>query len=182
MTPSPQLQLRVTDADRDRVVQMLRVAAEEGSLTVDELEERLSTALAAVTRADLVRLVDDLPPSPATRPAPAPSHPVRTSSRYWLWVLLPYLAAGAWVHAALLTRSARYWLVAAVYVIPLALASIVAPGVEEEIPNWVNAIAVVFWIANAIHVWTARPVVDATWARARAAAQSSAQERTHRVN
>ena len=34
MTPSPQLQLRATDADRDRVVQMLRVAAEEGALTV----------------------------------------------------------------------------------------------------------------------------------------------------
>ena len=184
MTPSPQLQLRATDGDRDRVTQILRVAAEEGALTVDELEERLSAAFAAVTRADLVRLVDDLPPSPAPRPALtlAPSHAVRTSSRYWLWVLLPYLAAAAWVHAALLTRSVRYWLVAAVYVIPLALASIVAPGVEEEIPNWVNAIAVVFWIANAIHVWTARPVVDATWARARAAAQSSAQERTHRVN
>jgi hypothetical protein len=38
MTPSPQLQLRATDADRDRVVQMLRMAAEEGALSVDELE------------------------------------------------------------------------------------------------------------------------------------------------
>jgi DUF1707 SHOCT-like domain len=182
MTRSSQLQLRATDADRDRVVQMLRVAAEEGSLNVDELEERVSAALAAVTRADLVGLVDDLPPSPATRSAPTPSHPVRTSSRYWLWVLLPYLAAGAWVHAALVTRSARYWLLAAVYAIPLALSAIVAPGVGEEIPNWVNAIAVLFWIVNAIHAWTARPVVDASWARARAVAQRSAQERTHRVS
>ena len=184
MTPSPQLQLRATDADRDRVVQMLRAAAEQGALNVDELEERLSAALPAVTRADLVRLVDDLPPSPATQPAPAPapSHPVRASSRFWLWVLLPYLAAAAWVHAALVTRSVRYWLLAAVYAIPLALSAIVAPGVDEEIPNWVNAIAVAFWIVNAIHAWTARPVVDAAWARAKAAAQSSAHERTHRVN
>jgi hypothetical protein len=182
MTPSPQLQLRATDADRDRVVRMLRVAAEEGALNVDELEERLSAALAAVTRADLVRLVDDLPLSPPAGPAPAlaPSRLVRTSSRYWLWVLLPYLAAAAWVHAALLTRSTRYWLLAAVYAIPLALASIVAPGVDEEIPNWVTAIAVVFWIVNAIHAWTARPVVDAAWARARAAAER--REREHRVN
>ena len=172
MTPSPQLQLRATDADRDRVVQMLRVAAEEGALTVDELEERLSAAFAAVTRADLVRLVDDLPPSPAIRPAPAlaPSHPVRSSSHYWMWVLLPYLAAAAWVHAALLTRSTRYWLLAAVYAIPLALSALAAPGVDDEIPNWVNAVAVAFWIVNAIHAWTARPVVDAAWARARAAA------------
>jgi hypothetical protein len=29
----------------------------------------------------------------------------------------------------------------------------------------VEAIAVAFWIANAIHVWIARPVVDAGWAR-----------------
>ena len=174
MTPSAQLQLRATDADRDRVVQMLRVAAEEGALTVDELEERLSAALAAVTRADLVRLVDDLPPSPATRPAPAPSHPVRTSSHFWLWVLLPYLAAAAWVHAALVTRSARYWLLAALYAIPLALALIVAPGVDDEVPDWLSAVVVVFWVVNAIHAWRARPVVDAAWARA--------QERTHRVN
>jgi hypothetical protein len=177
MTSSSQLQLRATDADRDRVVQMLRVAAEEGALTVDELEERLSAAFAAVTRADLVRLVDDLPPSPATppAPAPAPTHPVRTSSRYWLWALSPYLAAGAWVHAALLTRSARYWLLAAVYAIPLALAAIVAPGVEDEVPDWLSAVAVVFWIVNAVHVWTARPEVNAAWARARAAARSSAR-------
>ena len=177
MTSSSQLQLRATDADRDRVVQMLRVAAEEGALTVDELEERLSAAFAAVTRADLVRLVDDLPPSPATPspPVPAPTHPVRTSSRYWLWVILPYLAAGAWIHAALLTRSVRYWLLAAVYAIPLALAAVVAPGVDDKIPDWVTAIAVLFWIVNAIHVWTARPDVDAAWARASAAARSSAR-------
>jgi hypothetical protein len=177
MRPSPQLELRATDADRDRVVQILRVAAEEGALTVDELEERLSAAFAAVTRADLVRLVDDLPPLPGTRPAPAlmPSHPVRTSSRYWLWGLLPYVSAAAWVHAAVLTRSARYWLLAALYAIPLALAAIVAPGVDEEIPNWVSAVAVVFWIVNAIHAWTARPVVNAAWARAGAVARSSAR-------
>ena len=101
----------------------------------------LSTAFAAVTRADLVRLVDDLPPSPANKPAPAlaPSHPVRRSSHYWLWVLLPYLGAAAWVHAAVLTRSTRYWLLAAVYAVPLALSALVAPGVDDEIPNWVDA-------------------------------------------
>ena len=177
MTPSPQLQLRATDGDRDRVTQMLRVAAEEGALTLDELEERLSAAFGAVTRADLVRLVDDLPPSPATGPAPAlaPSHPVRTSSRYWLWGLFPYLAAAAWVHAALLTRSPRYWLLAAVYAIPLALAAIVAPSVDDEIPNWVSAVAVAFWIVNAIHVWMARPVVNVAWARTRSDARSSAR-------
>ena len=179
MTSSSQLQLRATDADRDRVVQMLRVAAEEGALTVDELEERLSAAFAAVTRADLVRLVDDLPPSAATPPppVPAPVEPVRTSSRYWLWALSPYLAAGAWVHAAVLTRSG-----------PLATGcsrpctrshrrSLPSSRPVSTTRSRTGSlrIAVVFWIVNAIHVWTARPDVNAAWARARAAARSSAR-------
>src|SRR4051812_9666064 len=175
MTPASQLQLRATDADRERVAQMLRAAAEEGALTVDELEQRLSAAFAAVTRADLARLVTDLPPLRTAPPAPALAspHPDRRSSLYWLWGLFPYLAAAAWVHAAFLTRSPRYWLLAAVYAIPLALAVIVAPGVDEELPSWVSGVAVAFWIVNAIHVWAARPVVNAAWARAKAAAPSS---------
>ncbi len=175
MTPSSQLQLRATDADRDRVAQILRAAAGEGAVTFDELDQRLSAAYAAVTRADLARLVDDLPPLRTAPPAPAlvPPRPVRTSSRFWLWVLLPYFAAGAWVHAAFLTRSARCWLLAAVYAVPLALVGIVAPGVDDAVPDWVSAVAIAFWIVNAIHVWMARPAVNAAWARARAAGARS---------
>ncbi|WP_051324883.1 DUF1707 domain-containing protein [Candidatus Solirubrobacter pratensis] len=78
MTPSSQLQLRATDADREHVAQMLRASAGEGALMVDELEERLSAAYVAVTRADLARLVADLPPRHTARPAmaPAPEQPV----------------------------------------------------------------------------------------------------------
>ena len=77
-----------------------------------------------------------------------------------------------------MTRSARYWLLAALYAIPLALSAVVAPGVDDEVPNWVNAIAVVFWIANAIHAWTARPVVDAAWAAGRRPKFGSLNPRT----
>src|SRR5205814_2206137 len=63
MAESPQLHLRATDADRERVAAMLRAAGGDGALTVEELEERLSAAYAAVTRADLVGLVADLPPA-----------------------------------------------------------------------------------------------------------------------
>ena len=55
-------ELRASHADRDRVVEMLRVAAGEGMLTSAELDERLETALSARTRSELDVLTADLPP------------------------------------------------------------------------------------------------------------------------
>ena len=54
-------ELRASDADREHTAELLRRAAGEGRLTVDELDERLDAAFAARTRADLQRLVADLP-------------------------------------------------------------------------------------------------------------------------
>jgi hypothetical protein len=53
--------LRVSDADRERVAERLRDAAGEGRLTIEELDERLESAYAARTGADLVTLTADLP-------------------------------------------------------------------------------------------------------------------------
>ena len=53
--------LRVGHAERDAVAEQLRVAAGEGMLDIDELEERLEQAHGARTRADLQRLTADLP-------------------------------------------------------------------------------------------------------------------------
>ena len=55
--------LRVSDADRHRVGELLREAAGEGRLDIEELEERLEAAYAAKTYADLVPLTADLPVS-----------------------------------------------------------------------------------------------------------------------
>jgi Domain of unknown function (DUF1707)/2TM domain len=55
------LDLRVSDADRERTAARLRDAAGEGRLDVAELDERLERAYAARTRADLDGLTDDLP-------------------------------------------------------------------------------------------------------------------------
>jgi hypothetical protein len=54
-------ELRVSDADRDRVAERLREAAGEGRLSADELEERLESALGARTEAELRPLIADLP-------------------------------------------------------------------------------------------------------------------------
>ncbi|MBJ7356981.1 DUF1707 domain-containing protein [Nocardioides sp.] len=53
-------QLRISDADRHRVTELLREAAGEGRLDLDELEERLELTWAAKTYAELVPITLDL--------------------------------------------------------------------------------------------------------------------------
>jgi Domain of unknown function (DUF1707) len=62
-------ELRASHDDRDRVVEILRVAAGDGRLTADELDERVEAALSARTHRDLDRLTADLPAS-GSRPKP----------------------------------------------------------------------------------------------------------------
>ena len=54
-------EMRVSDADRHRVAEVLREAAGEGRLDLDELSDRLEAAYAAKVYADLVPLLVDLP-------------------------------------------------------------------------------------------------------------------------
>jgi hypothetical protein len=65
-------ELRASHDDRDRVVELLRVAAGDGRLTAEELDERLEVAMTARTYGELARLVSDLPDSPEVAGAPAP--------------------------------------------------------------------------------------------------------------
>lgn len=71
--------LRVSDADREKVAEVLRRAAGEGRLDYEELDERLSATFAAKTYADLVPITVDLPDHPgratAARPGPAAPSP-----------------------------------------------------------------------------------------------------------
>ena len=67
--------MRISDADRHRVAEVLREAAGEGRLDLDELDERLGLAFAAKTYADLVPITADLHvvhPAPAPRPTGPP--------------------------------------------------------------------------------------------------------------
>lgn len=58
-------QLRASHDDRDKVVEQLRVAAGDGRLTADELDQRLELALNARTYGELAKLIADLPASAA---------------------------------------------------------------------------------------------------------------------
>lgn len=66
--PGAAPELRASHADRERVVEILRVAAGDGRLTSDELDERLEAALSARTHRELAGLTADLP-APGGEPA-----------------------------------------------------------------------------------------------------------------
>lgn len=76
--PEPS-RLRISDEDRHRVAEVLRQAAGEGRLDLEELDERLEATYAAKTYGDLVPITLDLPLAGVAQPAPAPS-PVRAPS------------------------------------------------------------------------------------------------------
>jgi hypothetical protein len=66
--------LRVGDADRERVVELLQHAVGQGMLTLDEFSDRMDAALAARTRGELSAVVADLPDMHvATAPHRVPS-------------------------------------------------------------------------------------------------------------
>jgi hypothetical protein len=77
----PDDSLRVSDAERDAVLHTLGDHAAVGRLTLDELEDRSSRALAAKTRGELATLTSDLPADAegvsARAPAPSRRKPVR---------------------------------------------------------------------------------------------------------
>ncbi len=113
--------LRVSDDDRHKVAEILRQAAGEGRLDLDELDERLESAYAAKTYADLVPITADLPlrgiehlPRPAASPAvPAARHDTTLafmggSSRKGLWeVGATHTAFAMWAGITLDLREAR---------------------------------------------------------------------------
>ncbi len=77
-SPVPREELRVSYEDRDRVAEQLRVAAGDGRLSAEELDERLEIALTARTYAELARVTRDLPSAAGIVPgAPAPKDVVR---------------------------------------------------------------------------------------------------------
>jgi hypothetical protein len=55
--------LRASDAEREAVVQRLQHACGEGRISASEFDERVVTAYAAHTRAELDELTSDLPRS-----------------------------------------------------------------------------------------------------------------------
>lgn len=64
--PGSWSEMRASDADRDQVMEVLRIAAGDGRLTPAELDERLEAALSSRTLGELAALTADLVPGPST--------------------------------------------------------------------------------------------------------------------
>ena len=74
--------LRASDADRERVIDILKTAYVQGRLTSVELAERAGDAFAARTYADLAVITADIPDSPVLLPPlPAPARTVRARDK-----------------------------------------------------------------------------------------------------
>ncbi len=99
-------ELRISDADRHRVAEVLREAAGEGRLDLDELDERLESTYAARVYGDLVPIVSDLPTGgldlthgslPARQPAWSTSLPPGPRYDTSIAVLSGQDRRGAWM-------------------------------------------------------------------------------------
>jgi hypothetical protein len=76
----PGRELRASHEDRDRVVELLRMAAGDGRLTAEELDQRLEVALTAQTYGELTALTKDLPAGPGFAAAAEPKDLIRIES------------------------------------------------------------------------------------------------------
>jgi uncharacterized protein DUF1707 len=79
---SPKGEMRVSNADRDQVVQLLEEAQSEGRLTSDEVESRSVAARSAVTYQDLAAVTADLPQGTVVEPDTATTGLMRIDRRF----------------------------------------------------------------------------------------------------
>ena len=86
---SEELDLRVSDAQRERVAVALREHCAEGRLTLEELSERLDEAYRARTAGELEEVLRELP-------AEAPARPRRSPKRFTIAIFGGVERRGRW--------------------------------------------------------------------------------------
>jgi hypothetical protein len=90
--------IRVSDADRERIVERLREHYAEGRLTSDELDERVTAALSAKNFGDLRAVMTDLPEPELVGSPVGPGAPGGPAGPGWPgrqgWQSSPWATAG----------------------------------------------------------------------------------------
>lgn len=111
--------MRASDADRERVVDVLKAAFVHGRLAKDELDARAGRVFASRTFAELAAVTADIPPAPAAGraahprvPAPAPEPPAGPAPAR-------QAAAQAVMACAMAVVAAEFFLILAVFAFPV---------------------------------------------------------------
>jgi hypothetical protein len=81
LVPADQSHLRASDADRERIAQVLHKATAEGRLDIHELDERLAAVYAAKTYGELAPITADLVLSGLPQPPVVPQYQQAVSNR-----------------------------------------------------------------------------------------------------
>ena len=93
--------MRVSDADREQAAEVLREAAGQGRISMDELDERLELAYAAKTYGDLAAVTRDLPQGGAALSPAAGAVPSRIGgtprNKFSIAILSGARRMGSWV-------------------------------------------------------------------------------------
>ncbi|MBO0870937.1 MAG: DUF1707 and DUF2154 domain-containing protein, partial [Micromonosporaceae bacterium] len=137
-------QIRVSDAEREAVVERLNAATGEGRLTLEEFGERARQAYQARTQGDLARLVEDLPAAGTSMPPPPAAHGLPSVAQR-----VPVGAlkrSGRWR----LDRDTEFSTVLGTVKLDLAEAQIAGSEVELRVQTVVGAVKV--WVPLGIRV------------------------------
>ncbi|SDU89159.1 DUF1707 SHOCT-like domain-containing protein [Jiangella alkaliphila] len=117
-------EMRASDADRDRVAEILRDAHGEGRLSQDELLIRVDGTYTAKTYQDLDRLIADLPvrrqpagliPRPLSAPRPVPKRTGRRVARrllngaWWFYGICVAINLLVWLLVLIGSGDAQYF-------------------------------------------------------------------------
>jgi DUF1707 SHOCT-like domain len=104
--------IRVTDLDRKATEARLRVAHADGSLTLDELDQRLANLWLTKTRRDLAGLTVDLPAPQPPPPLPVPPRPsdarVAMKVLTTIWLAVSAINLVIWVMVSVIDFELAY--------------------------------------------------------------------------
>ena len=150
--------LRASDADRERVIEALKVAFAQERLTRGELDLRAGQAYCSRTYAELARATAGIRPRPAvTRPVPVAAWPppelpasgtARRPANPWglRWALaLATVALPIMITETLVTGSKDLFsgtalaLMAYIFALQIALANVVSARLDDEDPDQARA-------------------------------------------
>ena len=125
--------LRASHADREQVIETLKVAFVQGRLTEDELDARTGQAYAVRTYTELAEVTADIP-AKLTKARP-PRNPWRATKISWLVV---------------------YALILPGLVTAVALPGGPGPTTGTEVATWSAVVYAIFWILGAAVIIAAR--------------------------